>query len=68
MTAHLTLEGKIALELQHDRGVLEALDGADARYVINNQPVGGAYVLGAQEVDAEHLQTGEQGRKGWSDA
>lgn len=35
---------------------MQPLDLANARYVVNNQPMRGAHVLGAQEVDAEHLR------------
>ena len=52
---HLAFERQVALEVQDDGRVLQALDCANARYVINNQPVCGAHVLGAQEVHAEHL-------------
>ena len=52
----LALEGKVALELKNHRRLFQPGDRADARYVINNEPVGGAHILGAQEVDAEHLR------------
>jgi len=52
----LALERQVALELQHDGGVLQSRDLTDARYVIDHQPMRRTYVLGAQKVDAENLR------------
>lgn len=53
---------QVGLELQHDGGVLHALDLSNSRYVVDDKSMGRPYIFGAQEVDAEQL------RREWSDA
>jgi hypothetical protein len=56
VATYLALKGQIRFELQNNGRVLHAFDCANPRYMVHDQPVCGAHVLGAQQVDAEHLR------------
>lgn len=46
-----------ALELQHNRGALKALDLPHSRYVVANETVCRTHITRPQKVNAEHLHT-----------